>query len=101
MLGTVVYSAFGIGGYAVVCLYFLLGSAVSPQLTRQRDFESSKQADQSVILPIQCASDDFCVALQATKVKLKQKQAEGIAEGRSGRRSIVSLCDEQAAQNSS
>ncbi len=27
-LGTVVYAAFGPGGYALVCLYFLLGSAV-------------------------------------------------------------------------
>ncbi|CAL8472376.1 g11919 [Coccomyxa elongata] len=48
-LGTAVYSAFGAGGYVLVCLYFILGSAV-------------------------------------TKVKLAQKQKEGIAEARSGRR---------------
>ena len=29
VLGTLVYSAFGPGGYFLVCLYFLLGSAVS------------------------------------------------------------------------
>ncbi|CAL5224908.1 g7673 [Coccomyxa viridis] len=48
-LGTAVYSAFGPGGYLLVCLYFILGSLV-------------------------------------TKVKLAQKQKEGIAEARSGRR---------------
>lgn len=53
-LGTTVYSAFGPGGYVLVCLYFILGSAV-------------------------------------TKVKLAQKQKEGIAEARSGRRSIGSV----------
>ena len=26
LLGTLVYSAFGPGGYAIVCLYFLIGS---------------------------------------------------------------------------
>mmetsp|Transcript_6534 Transcript_6534/g.18833 ORF Transcript_6534/g.18833 Transcript_6534/m.18833 type:complete len:333 (-) Transcript_6534:330-1328(-) len=54
LLGTVVFAAFGWGGYVMVCLYFLVGSAV-------------------------------------TKVKLKQKQAEGIAEARSGRRSVGSV----------
>ena len=29
LLGTLVYAAFGPGGYLLVCLYFLLGSAVS------------------------------------------------------------------------
>ena len=29
VLGTAVYSAFGPAGYMLVCLYFLLGSAVS------------------------------------------------------------------------
>lgn len=28
-LGTAVYSAFGAGGYLLVCIYFVLGSAVS------------------------------------------------------------------------
>lgn len=28
-LGTVVYGAFGAGGFALVCLYFLFGTAVS------------------------------------------------------------------------
>lgn len=54
LLGTAVYSAFGPGAYILVCLYFLLGSAV-------------------------------------TKVKLQQKQQEGIAEARSGRRSPGSV----------
>jgi uncharacterized protein (TIGR00297 family) len=54
VLGTIVYSAFGPGGYLLVCLYFLLGSLV-------------------------------------TKVKLAQKQSEGIAEARSGRRSPGSV----------
>ncbi len=31
-LGTVVYSAFGAGGYVLVCLYFILGSAVRPTM---------------------------------------------------------------------
>ena len=42
-------AAFGLGGYVLVCAYFIAGSAV-------------------------------------TKVKMKQKQAEGIAEARGGRR---------------
>ncbi|KAK9824020.1 hypothetical protein WJX72_007013 [[Myrmecia] bisecta] len=54
LLGTLVYSAFGPGGYLLVCLYFIFGSAV-------------------------------------TKVKLAQKQKEGIAEARSGRRSVGSV----------
>jgi uncharacterized protein (TIGR00297 family) len=53
-LGTVVASAFGWGGFALVCLYFLFGTAV-------------------------------------TKVKLEQKQKEGIAEARSGRRGPTSV----------
>ena len=52
-LGTLSYAAFGAGGYAIVCIYFVIGSLV-------------------------------------TKVKLEQKQREGIAEARSGRRSVVS-----------
>eukprot|EP00242_Pyramimonas_sp_CCMP2087_P008014 CAMPEP_0198201538 /NCGR_PEP_ID=MMETSP1445-20131203/4422_1 /TAXON_ID=36898 /ORGANISM="Pyramimonas sp., Strain CCMP2087" /LENGTH=317 /DNA_ID=CAMNT_0043871945 /DNA_START=120 /DNA_END=1070 /DNA_ORIENTATION=- len=54
LLGTMVYAAFGPYGYLLVCLYFVLGSAV-------------------------------------TKLKLKQKEAEGIAEARSGRRSPASV----------
>ncbi|KAK9832648.1 hypothetical protein WJX81_006957 [Elliptochloris bilobata] len=54
VLGTLVYSAFGLGGYVLVCLYFIFGSAV-------------------------------------TKVRLAQKQKEGIAEARSGRRSPGSV----------
>jgi uncharacterized membrane protein len=52
LLGTSVLAAFGLSGYIFVCLYFLLGSAV-------------------------------------TKVKLAEKQKEGIAEARSGQRGIV------------
>lgn len=29
ILGTTVYAAFGAGGFALVCLYFLFGTAVS------------------------------------------------------------------------
>jgi len=54
LLGSLVYGAFGLGGYVLVCVYFLLGSAV-------------------------------------TKLKLEQKQKEGIAEARSGRRSPASV----------
>eukprot|EP00879_Flechtneria_rotunda_P029114 GHRR01031382.1.p1 GENE.GHRR01031382.1~~GHRR01031382.1.p1 ORF type:complete len:248 (+),score=81.25 GHRR01031382.1:163-906(+) len=54
LLGTVVFSAFGAGGFALVCLYFLFGTAV-------------------------------------TRVKLEQKQKEGIAEARSGRRGPASV----------
>ncbi|KAL4450712.1 hypothetical protein ABPG77_001068 [Micractinium sp. CCAP 211/92] len=54
VLGTLTYSAFGPGGYAIVCAYFIVGSLV-------------------------------------TKVKLEQKQKEGIAEARSGRRSLGSV----------
>lgn len=60
VLGTLVYAAFGPGGYALVCLYFLVGSAV-------------------------------------TKLRLAQKQAEGIAEARSGRRSPASVWGSGAA----
>ena len=60
-LGTLAYAAFGAGGYAVVCIYFIVGSLV-------------------------------------TKVKLEQKQREGIAEARSGRRSVVSGGVAQRAQ---
>lgn len=49
LLGTTVYAAFGAGAYLLVCLYFVLGTAV-------------------------------------TKLKLAQKEKEGIAEQRSGRR---------------
>eukprot|EP01026_Neomeris_dumetosa_P066377 TRINITY_DN6418_c0_g2_i1.p1 TRINITY_DN6418_c0_g2~~TRINITY_DN6418_c0_g2_i1.p1 ORF type:complete len:291 (+),score=18.92 TRINITY_DN6418_c0_g2_i1:231-1103(+) len=54
VLGTTVYSAFGLGAYFLVCLYFVVGTAV-------------------------------------TKVKLEQKQKEGIAESRSGKRDIGSV----------
>jgi uncharacterized protein (TIGR00297 family) len=60
LLGTLVYAAFGAGGYALVCVYFLAGSAV-------------------------------------TKLRLAQKQAEGIAEARSGRRSPASVWGSGAA----
>jgi len=53
-LGTTVMAAFGVGGYVLVCLYFVFGSAV-------------------------------------TKIKLEQKQAEGIAEARGGRRGVGSV----------
>mgnify|MGYP000325891302 CR=1 FL=1 len=53
-LGTCVMAAFGVGGYLLVCLYFVFGSAV-------------------------------------TKIKMEQKQAEGIAEARGGRREIGSV----------
>ena len=53
-LGAASLAAFGAGGYALVCLYFVFGSAV-------------------------------------TKIKLEQKQAEGIAEARGGRRGVGSV----------
>eukprot|EP00798_Chlamydomonas_sp_ICE-L_P023868 gene23868-9433_t len=51
-LGTTICSAFGLGGYFLVCLYFIFGTLV-------------------------------------TKLKMKQKQAEGIAEARGGQRGPV------------
>lgn len=54
ILGATVMAAFGVRGYLLVCLYFILGSAV-------------------------------------TKLKLEQKQREGIAEARSGRRGVGSV----------
>ncbi|GIL95340.1 hypothetical protein Vretimale_1383 [Volvox reticuliferus] len=53
-LGTSIFSAFGLGGYVLVCLYFIFGTLV-------------------------------------TKVKLEQKQKEGIAEARSGQRGPSSV----------
>jgi len=53
-LGASIYSAFGAGGYLLVCLYFIFGTL-------------------------------------ATKVKLEQKQREGIAEARSGQRGPASV----------
>jgi uncharacterized protein (TIGR00297 family) len=53
-LGAASLAAFGAGGYALVCLYFVFGSAV-------------------------------------TKIKLEQKQREGIAEARGGRRGVGSV----------
>ncbi|GLC41341.1 hypothetical protein PLESTB_001073500 [Pleodorina starrii] len=53
-LGTSIFSAFGLGGYALVCLYFIFGTLV-------------------------------------TKIKLEQKQKEGIAEARSGQRGPSSV----------
>ncbi|EFJ42763.1 hypothetical protein VOLCADRAFT_97151 [Volvox carteri f. nagariensis] len=53
-LGTSVFSAFGLGGYLLVCLYFIFGTLV-------------------------------------TKIKLEQKQKEGIAEARSGQRGPSSV----------
>jgi uncharacterized protein (TIGR00297 family) len=59
-LGTASMAAFGVGGYALVCLYFVFGSAV-------------------------------------TKIKLEQKQKEGIAEARGGRRGVASVWGSGAA----
>ncbi|KAJ9529631.1 hypothetical protein QJQ45_014383 [Haematococcus lacustris] len=57
-LGASVFSAFGPGGYLIVCLYFILGTLVG---------------------------------VWVTKMKLAQKQAEGIAEARSGQRGPASV----------
>lgn len=54
VLGTLAFAAFGAGGYGMVCLYFLFGTAV-------------------------------------TKVKLAQKEKEGIAEARGGKRTWRSV----------
>ncbi|KAG2427964.1 hypothetical protein HXX76_011951 [Chlamydomonas incerta] len=53
-LGSTVFAAFGVGGYVLVCLYFIFGTLV-------------------------------------TKLKLEQKQREGIAEARSGQRGPSSV----------
>jgi uncharacterized membrane protein len=66
-LGTLTYAAFGPGAYAIVCLYFIVGTLV-------------------------------------TKLELEQKQREGTAEARSGRRGLVSggrrSCPSQLAMRS-
>lgn len=59
-LGTLSYAAYGAGGYAIVCLYFIIGSLV-------------------------------------TKLRLAEKQKEGIAEARSGRRGLGSVLGSGAA----
>ncbi|WIA15208.1 hypothetical protein OEZ85_001887 [Tetradesmus obliquus] len=59
-LGTLLYGAFGAGGFSLLCLYFIFGTAV-------------------------------------TKVKLQQKQKEGIAEANSGRRGPNSVWGSGAA----
>ncbi|KAG2497752.1 hypothetical protein HYH03_004024 [Edaphochlamys debaryana] len=53
-LGASIFSAFGVGGFSLVCLYFIFGTLV-------------------------------------TKLKLEQKQKEGIAEARSGQRGPASV----------
>lgn len=37
VLGTLSYAAFGVGGYVIVCLYFLIGSAVGALCCVHRD----------------------------------------------------------------
>ena len=41
-LGSTVYAAFGLGGYSLVCLYFLIGSLVESSLTGSGDWEGCK-----------------------------------------------------------
>ena len=60
VLGTLAYGAFGAGGYAMVCAYFVAGTAV-------------------------------------TKLKLAQKEKEGIAEARGGKRTWRSVWGSGAA----
>lgn len=91
VLGTLTYSAFGPGAYLIVCTYFLVGSLVSGR------WSGAMRAFCSVMLllfrglyitTIQ-PSTFLILHWQVTKVKLEQKQREGIAEARSGRRSLV------------
>lgn len=148
VLGTLTYSAFGPGGYAIVCAYFIIGSLVRPPVcwlvmhccfvilfqavrpaaaykhvrgssaaahqavaAQGNAPASAWQAPPAVRQPMACAqfrglhatwqrgvlvthalliSARPCHPHQVTKVKLEQKQREGIAEARSGRRSLVS-----------
>jgi len=60
VLGTVVYGVFGAGGYALVCLFFVIGTLV-------------------------------------TRVKLQQKQSDGVAEANRGRRGPGSVWGSGAA----
>ncbi len=127
VLGTAVYAAFGLGGYALVCLYFVFGSAVRTSIqhnalqhahiamctlqckVHQHTLQQPREAravpgniDSSTWELKACAAAHvlqhnitcqtaYRSALQVTKVKLEQKQREGIAEARSGRRSTVLL----------
>ena len=124
-LGTAVYSAFGPGGYAMVCLYFILGSLVGLSLMQSSiALRHSPYICACPVLPLALAQskphhqhrstpltgglfagapqDNACAGcaeiemlLQVTKVKLAQKQKEGIAEARSGRRQPVSYLWQQ------
>lgn len=47
LLGTLVYAAFGPGGYLLVCLYFIFGSAVSP--CNKSNTLSTDKAQQALI----------------------------------------------------
>lgn len=98
LLGTAIYSAFGPGGYTIVCLYFLLGSAVCAHIPAQCITWLSTphvpgSPSRSLVVQVtrvHAALEPSNTAVQVTKVKLAQKQKEGIAEARSGRRTIVS-----------
>ena len=45
VLGTTVYSAFGAGGYALVCLYFVFGSAVTKLKLSQKQVTARSEAE--------------------------------------------------------
>jgi hypothetical protein len=111
-LGTCVYSAFGASGYLLVCLYFIFGSlvgarAAGPLHAAAPGWSAAAAAHAhppgpGPPHPLLCAPGRACHATsvpthtphtprtrlpaQVTKLKLEQKQREGIAEARSGRR---------------
>ena len=95
LLGTLVYAAFGWTGYLLVCIYFLLGSAVRfsvPNVVYHGiPFAYIIARYAGVRASQQQQPEATTYSAQVTKVKLQQKQREGIAEARSGRRSVVSL----------
>jgi uncharacterized membrane protein len=113
-LGTSIYSAFGAGGYLLVCLYFIFGSLVSGAALLLRGGSPGRpvapagrpgcwctspgprrpqhragllpRAQPSSPRPARHATPTPPPPPQVTKLKLEQKQREGIAEARSGRR---------------
>ncbi len=91
LLGASIFSAFGLGGYSLVCLYFIFGTLVRSEGARALPgaYLSFRRRTRHADAPWCHGSRSRRWCWQVTKVKLEQKQREGIAEARSGQRSPV------------
>ena len=111
-LGASVFSAFGPGGYLLVCLYFIFGTLVSMDVCAVVVGSFVKASCAGSSTPQPC-TQSRCTRHanapggvlharhawpQATKLKMEQKQREGIAEARSGQRGPVSACRHECMQ---